>query len=210
MDKPADIVGNAMLEQRFDAAMHEIYERAGTELGYWATRYLQMLKRLGGIATARRLINASTTSDGYAHLRAAGRLDLTVEAYALRDEFRSLFTGEEIRRAQDRLGYYEQLAAAERGVLHVDSALAELLSEAAAADPRDRIALRDSVAAYGVAAIEPLHRWVARGNSPGFAMAVFVAIAHGHKQAAKAALWRLRGADAGWAAIIEGAIHRLG
>jgi hypothetical protein len=64
---------HAALERRFDAAMMEIYERAGRELGYWAGRYVQMLRRRGGLETARYLLAAKTTSDGYARLQEAGR-----------------------------------------------------------------------------------------------------------------------------------------
>ncbi len=94
------------LTRQFDAAMMEIYERAGREVGYWATRYLQMLRRLGGLATAKRLLHATATSDGYARLRDAGRLDLTVEAYVLREEYQALFTPEELNLARDRLEYF--------------------------------------------------------------------------------------------------------
>ena len=52
------------LERRFDAAMMEIDERAGREVGYWASRYLQMLRRRGGLDTARHLLHARVTSDG--------------------------------------------------------------------------------------------------------------------------------------------------
>ena len=57
------------LERRSDAAMMEIYERAGAEAGYWASRYLQMLRRRGGLETARYLVGQEATSDG-----SAGRL----------------------------------------------------------------------------------------------------------------------------------------
>ena len=100
------------LERRFDAAMMEIYERAGHEVAYWATRYLQMLRARGGLETARRLLHARATSDGYARLRDAGRLDLTVEAYALRPEFQALFTTDELSSARDRLEYFGRLVEA--------------------------------------------------------------------------------------------------
>ena len=84
------------LEQRFNAAMLEIYERAGTELGYWATRYLQLLRRRGGLEAARYLLRQKATSDGYQALREVGRLDLTVESLVLTPEFAALFTSEEL------------------------------------------------------------------------------------------------------------------
>lgn len=102
------------VERRFDAAMFEIYERAGAELGYWATRYLHMLRRRGGLETARQLLAARTTSDGYARLREERRLDLTVEAHVLRPEFRSLFTARELERAGSRLAFYERAIETEQ------------------------------------------------------------------------------------------------
>ncbi len=93
------------LERRLDAAMMEIYERVGRELGYWATRYLQLVRARGGLGAARHLLHARATSDGYARLRDEGRLDLTVEAYVLRPEFAPLFTAEEIGLARNRLSF---------------------------------------------------------------------------------------------------------
>lgn len=145
------------LERRFDGAMMEIYERAGLELGYWATRYLQMLRRHGGLETARRLLNAKLTSDGYAHLREAGRLDLTVEAYALRAEFQPLFAADELASARDRLGYFEKLGEPPLGKgIPIDPELVRILDEAAAAAPPERIRFRDQVAAFGEPAIPAL------------------------------------------------------
>src|SRR3954467_1272099 len=95
------------LERQFEAGMFEIYERAGHEVGYWATRYLQMLRRRGGLATARHLLHPPVESAGYAALREAGRLDLTVEALVLKPEFEPLFTADELASARRRLRHYE-------------------------------------------------------------------------------------------------------
>jgi hypothetical protein len=57
--------------------MVDIYQSAKDELGYNATRYIQMVSELGGVETSRRLICASTPSDGYTFLCEHGRLDLT-------------------------------------------------------------------------------------------------------------------------------------
>ena len=89
--------------------MMEIYERAGREIGYWASYYLRMLRDLRGLATARHLLHSKATSEGYARLRDAGRLDLTVEASVMRPEFEPLFTAEELNLAHDRLARYGYL-----------------------------------------------------------------------------------------------------
>jgi hypothetical protein len=74
------------LEARFDKAMLRIYRRAKTEVGYNATRYLQMLHNHRGLETARLLVLADQPSEGYTALWEQGRLDLTVEALVLQPE----------------------------------------------------------------------------------------------------------------------------
>jgi hypothetical protein len=96
------------LEQRFDAAMMEIYCRAKSEARYHATRYFQMLTEHRGLATAQILLHANTVSEGYTALWERGRLDLTVEAL-IHDspKYHSLFTDEEREIARRRLEQYE-------------------------------------------------------------------------------------------------------
>jgi hypothetical protein len=199
------------LELRLDAAMMEIYERAGHELGYWATRYLQMLRRLGGLETARRLLAARTTSDGYARLREEGRLDLTVEAYVLRPEFNPLFTARELDRARARLAYYERvMETGARSNEPPDPALLRLLATAATAPTHRRVDYRDQVAAFGIAAIPALREWVAAGNSPGFACTVLEAIGRtSDADVARQALRRMRADHPDWASAIDAAIQRI-
>ncbi len=49
------------LEARFDEAMMQIYLRAKKEVGYNATRYLQMLHDHRGLDTAHLLVLADST-----------------------------------------------------------------------------------------------------------------------------------------------------
>jgi hypothetical protein len=44
------------VERKFHRAMVAIYETAKRELGYNATRFLQMLSEQSGLATARQLL----------------------------------------------------------------------------------------------------------------------------------------------------------
>jgi hypothetical protein len=97
--------------KQFHRAMVGIYETAKRDLGYNATRFLQMISEHGGLATARQLLWSDTPSDGFTTLWQHGRLDLTVEAHALKPEFAILFTDEDRQRAAQRLetyGYQQQ------------------------------------------------------------------------------------------------------
>jgi hypothetical protein len=90
------------LDQRFHAAMLDIYRRAKVEAGYNASRFLQLVEARGGVAAARQLLTGPP-SEGFAKLWEKGRLDLSVEAHILHPEFAELFTAEEQRAARERL-----------------------------------------------------------------------------------------------------------
>ncbi len=94
---------NAGLERRFDAAMLDIYHQAA-RLGYRPTRFLEMVRELGGVAAAHRLLADNKVHDGFAELFLLGRLDLTVEHHVLLPEFEPLFSPEERVIARARLG----------------------------------------------------------------------------------------------------------
>lgn len=87
----------------FGRAMLDVYHRAKREAGYNATLYLRMLTERGPLATAHHLLQQPHISDGFEALWRKARLDLTVEAVALRDEFRGLFSDEELQTAERRL-----------------------------------------------------------------------------------------------------------
>ncbi len=105
-DKARTRLSNPELEQAFHGAMVQIYERARSEAGYNATRFLQMLSEQGGLATARHLLDASVVSDGFTALWERGRLDLSVETHVLSPQFSSLFTESDRRIARERLRQY--------------------------------------------------------------------------------------------------------
>lgn len=94
------------VERAFDAAMVAIYTTAKRDLGYNATRFLQMVTDEGGLGAARRLLHASSVSDGFTTLWEHARLDLSVEAHVLRPEFAGLFTNRERQIARRRLKDY--------------------------------------------------------------------------------------------------------
>lgn len=91
----------------FNRRMLGIYQRAKEEVGYNASRFLQMLEEHGGVQTAHMLLGSSTPSDGYRALWERGRLDLTVEALVLEKDW-GLFSAAELATARERLEEYER------------------------------------------------------------------------------------------------------
>ncbi len=91
------------LEDEFRTAMMGVYEGARDHCGYRATRFLQMVRRRGGVHAAKKLLAGTGTSGGFAALRDHHRLDLSVEALVLRPEYAALFTQAEKAEARRRL-----------------------------------------------------------------------------------------------------------
>lgn len=94
---------NKILEKKFDSAMWDIYHTAKTACNYNATIFMQMLTKYGGVNTAKRLLSKEKVQYGFTELWLCKRLDLTVEAHVLKNEFNELFTREESNRARKRL-----------------------------------------------------------------------------------------------------------
>jgi hypothetical protein len=94
------------VERRFQRAMVAIYETSKRELGYNATRFLQMVSEQGGLVTARQLLWSDAPSDGFTTLWEHHRLDLSVEDHVLRTEFASLFGNADREQALARLEAY--------------------------------------------------------------------------------------------------------
>ncbi|MES3044192.1 hypothetical protein, partial [Sphingomonas faeni] len=87
----------------FNQAMRSIYDQA-TTLGYRPIRFLEMLQKDGGLATARELLRPGPPSKGLTKLFALGRPDLSVEALVLDPQWQPLFTPSEIKEARRKLG----------------------------------------------------------------------------------------------------------
>ncbi len=91
------------VERKFNIAMKDIYQTAKRECGYNATRFMQMVAEKGGVIAAKQLISKPGGTDGFATLWECGRLDLSVEACVLKDEYKELFTDEERNLCRERL-----------------------------------------------------------------------------------------------------------
>lgn len=94
------------LKKKFFNEMKNIYLKADKECGYRPTRFLQMLSENGGVATAKSLINKSGGTEGFEKLWELKRLDLSVEALVINDNYRELFTDEEVDACKARLWEY--------------------------------------------------------------------------------------------------------
>ena len=90
------------LEGRFQHEMLRIYEEA-KEFDYYPTYFLRMVMDRGGLSAAKQLLSGNKLSDGFVRLWEEQRLNLSVEALALRDPWSVLFTQEELTEAQRRL-----------------------------------------------------------------------------------------------------------
>jgi hypothetical protein len=92
------------LEQKFHAAMVDIYNRAKLECKYNATYFIRMVSNHGGLETAKRLLRSGDlVQSGFITLWECGCLHLSIEALVLKPEFRQLFTEEELMIAENRL-----------------------------------------------------------------------------------------------------------
>jgi len=91
------------LEKRLSAALSDAVKTAKKELNYNPSLFMRMFNENGGLQTAKILISSKDISDGFAKLYMHKRLDLSVEAIVLRDEWITLFNDEEIKSAEKKL-----------------------------------------------------------------------------------------------------------
>jgi 5-methylcytosine-specific restriction protein A len=91
-----------------EAAFHEelvsLYRRTGEATGYWPNRYLQAVRRNGGLIYAKRLLEPQRVHTGFGILIEKRRIDLSVERVVIDPRFQSLFTEAEVAVAHQRLG----------------------------------------------------------------------------------------------------------
>ena len=96
------------LAREFEQAMRDIYRNALTECGYNARYFHQMLDIVGGVETAKRLLNNDGAQYGFIKLWEHGRLDLTMEAEIWENpKWHPLFTDSELEEVKWRLIAYE-------------------------------------------------------------------------------------------------------
>ena len=86
------------MEEKFIAAWAKARKEAET-LGV----RMRPVSDADAMKTARRCLSGHRESDGFSHLADRNRLDLSMEALAVKKEFTGLFTDEEANEALNRL-----------------------------------------------------------------------------------------------------------
>ncbi len=99
------------LETKFHEEMVSVYYKAGLEIGYWANKFLQMVRKDGGFGAARKLLKSGKgLSPGLQLLAKEKRVDLSLEALVLKDPWKELFTEKEIGEARKRIEVVSRVA----------------------------------------------------------------------------------------------------
>jgi hypothetical protein len=101
--KVAHMIADSKLERDFHQQMLGIYRSAASELGYRATRFLEIVNNRSGVQAAKELLHRSSHPEGLTKLWEYQRLDLSMEALVLRSPWSHLFTKEELSFAFRRL-----------------------------------------------------------------------------------------------------------
>lgn len=91
------------LEDRFHEKMIEYNNRAEAAVGKKFPQFRRMIAEYGGVQTAKKLVNSTKPSDGYSILWEFKRLSSSSEALMLEDEWKELFTAQELEKATKRL-----------------------------------------------------------------------------------------------------------
>ena len=129
---------NRAIEKEFHEEMLTIYRNVGRRTGYWAYRFLKLVKRRGGLAAAKYFLNKTTVSEGFERLKDVGLLKFSVEALVLQKPWSQLFTQAEKDIARKRLKRLRAAAVLsdkrdKRRLQHVVPILCQALKESDAA-----------------------------------------------------------------------------
>ena len=90
------------LADEFHREMDSIYCVAAS-LGYRPSYFLQIVQQYGGVETAKRLLNVSEAQSGLTKLWELGRLDISMEALVVQEQWKPLFSDAERQVARERL-----------------------------------------------------------------------------------------------------------
>lgn len=95
---------SSVAEEQLHEELVQSYQES-KRIGYVPSRFWEMFCERGAVGTAKALLAGGPNHipDGFGTLYQLNRLDLSVEALALDERFRSLFTPEEISTARERL-----------------------------------------------------------------------------------------------------------
>jgi len=91
-----------LLEKNFAVDLEELLKEIKINV-YTPKLFISMVKELGHYHATKKTIQKSNTS-GYLKLAESERLDLCIENLVIKEEYKSLFTNEEIKLCKRRLG----------------------------------------------------------------------------------------------------------
>lgn len=91
------------LEKKFNRDLQDMILTCKRELGYNPSRFIQLASEIGYLQAARQVILKEGATYGFEILWENNRLDLSIEAYVLKPEYKLLFTEEEKRICRERL-----------------------------------------------------------------------------------------------------------
>ena len=97
-------------ESEIEEELLSLFKRTGRATGYWPRYFLRSLRRHGGLAVARKLLQPGPVGDGFNRLIEVHRVNLSVEAIAISDRYAGLFTKAELDEAQRRLDQVSKTA----------------------------------------------------------------------------------------------------
>ena len=92
-----------MLDLEFQDTVRELCRRSKEECRYNPSRFLAMVTERGAVETAKSLLLARFTAEGFTVLWLAGRLELSIEHEVLDPRWNELFTDEHRKAARKRL-----------------------------------------------------------------------------------------------------------
>lgn len=92
------------VESEFHEEMVSIFRKSGEATGYWPRRFLQKVRKGGGLQAAREWLSpGKDLSPGLQRLAKERRIDLSMEALVLKEPWSQLFTEAEIKQAKRHL-----------------------------------------------------------------------------------------------------------
>lgn len=93
------------LKEKFEIEILNAVEES-KKIGYHPSRFISMYQEKGVLTACRELISKNVVSEGLFKLFKLGRLELSIEAHVIKEEYKSLFIIEEIEKCKYILEEY--------------------------------------------------------------------------------------------------------
>lgn len=97
------------LEREFEQELVRAVEQQRLVCGWNPVRFLQGVSKHGAVKAVKQMVAQGKASESLERLAEQGRLDLSLEALMVKQQYGSLFTDEEVNACFDKLcryGYY--------------------------------------------------------------------------------------------------------